>query len=904
MHKLFGWERFVKFGLFSGLATLAGAVAVGAGYIATASAIGGVQWEDVYDGSVSSAHYSNTPRQSWHHGNCTEEQGELETYGKIETTQLCVTRSASAALASFEQSGGGVQYALKKSTDTTFHHVTNLYAPAEPVLLSNNTLLTVSLSGMNSLKFISLEDIQLKLQNYDIQTGSTTYSRLYTVDESQAVLVRDSTGSGIFTRHIAASQNNRFAAVEVYGSGIALIDLLTGKVRLISKDRVASYGSVGDIVRMGVSNDGKKILVTSDMSKIHKLYLIDDFCGRDNMSGSSDIDEPCDSIDLTDSLGASLGSRVPFYVEFNEDSQNVSVLAWSLAQGNVTKLTVAPDANKKRLSYLALGDSYSSGEGDTERDSHGRKYYRSGTDVAENTSIGTPKNKCHISTRSYPYKLAVGMDLALDDPKQWDTVTCSGAVTWDIKAQGAADYKGQGDTLKNVDHDEFKKNALNRFTPGQQKQIAFVKKYKPRAVTLTIGGNDVGFGEKIKACATSEGINPFSTCSIATNDGRYGLGRQIINQYDNLFSIYTELRKASAGRTKIYVLGYPQFINGNEPASCGRNIGMLDAAERKMIHESVKYLNDVIQQAARAAGVKYIDIENSLAGGRLCDDGQRYVTGVAVANGELQDSFHPNARGHHEMAMAVWDSTSSESLLDYEVCAGSIRVNCPDANATKDSIATPSYFASVQPQLNTHYQQMTPGEHIKSSIMDIFLNPFSFKSNSIVNIVMRSEPTNLGSFTVNNDGSLEVSALIPGTLPAGYHTLIVTGESPDGEQVRYEQIVQVVGADPEDTDEDGTPDAQQACGPFMAVSGVDADNDGIDDACDPMIESVPAEPTPSVTPTPSPTPSPTVSPNPEPGSGSGNGSSILESVIDVIKQIIGVVVTVLTAIFKMFKFGW
>src|SRR5690606_5857361 len=60
-----------------------------------------------------------------------------------------------------------------------------------------------------------------------------------------------------------------------------------------------------------------------------------------------------------------------------------------------------------------------------------------------------------------------------------------------------------------------------------------------------------------------------------------------------------------------------------------------------------------------------------------------------------------------------------------------------------------------------------------------------------------------------------------------------------GEPIRYEQIILVRGSDPSDIDENGVFDSNQQCGPFIESSGVDADLDGIDDACDPEISEEP-----------------------------------------------------------------
>src|SRR5690606_6884992 len=108
-----------------------------------------------------------------------------------------------------------------------------------------------------------------------------------------------------------------------------------------------------------------------------------------------------------------------------------------------------------------------------------------------------------------------------------------------------------------------------------------------------------------------------------------------------------------------------------------------------------------------------------------------------------------------------------------------------------------------------------------------------------VEVILFSDPVNLGQYNVESDGSLNINVQIPPSVPAGYHTLVVKGETPSGEEIHYEQIILVKGGDPNDIDEDSTPDDQQPCGPFMAVSGVDEDLDGIDDACDPEIAEAP-----------------------------------------------------------------
>lgn len=490
------------------------------------------------------------------------------------------------------------------------------------------------------------------------------------------------------------------------------------------------------------------------------------------------------------------------------------------------------------LDYLALGDSYSSGEGDTERSSNGAKYYKTGTDIKGSDT--KPEEKCHVSTRSYPYILVKGMNLTSGAQRQWGTIACSGAETKDVSQveswwmKSSADYTGQNNRLEGFNVNDLKAKALNEFIPGRHHQIEFVKKYKPKVITLTMGGNDIGFADKVEQC-----IAGADTCRIATADGKASLASQIRNKYARLVSLYKELYEASGRQAKIYVLSYPQFVNNDKDASCGLNVGLLDADERETIYQGTTYLNSVIKQAAKAAGVKYVDIEDSLDGHRLCDDGEKYITGVVgwpvgIKN-DKNESYHPNAKGHFEMAMTIWDRVNSESLLDYDFC-GEGRNNCPDTAATEERIDVPEYFESIS-EKRSIYRRFMDFVTSKKGPTRIHTGSNVFMPHGSASIKMYSEPTDLGSYIVTESGSLDEYVIIPDSVPAGHHTVVISGETYSGEQIELEQVVLVLGPDPEDVDENSVPDSEQPCGPFVIVSGVDEDGDGIDDACDPMISA-------------------------------------------------------------------
>ena len=794
----------------------------------------------------------------------------------------------------FVSVGGDDKYYRVENISVGFEHSTTRLVPGTEKVIVREYADAVS------THFVYYSDFTRRL-NMNNET------QVYRWDRSDPDFVlKDELANNVRINEVGTSENGRWIAVEVYGVGLALFDSQELDTKLISKYR-PTYGQGRDpTIEMRVSNDGKYVAVAGQNVVPH-IIEVNEGCGdsvtSQNLAASTMIRD-CRERDLhTPIMNAVDNLSLQFvYPEFDNEGGQLTMRVRNSVTYEMYQITVtAPGyTSASQLDYLALGDSYSSGEGDTETNPAGEKYYRQGTDI-KGDSANIPEEKCHLSTRSYPYLLASGMSLgqASASGNRWQSVACGGATAWDVKERAYNKYLGQGDRLKGYDDAEsLKAIALNEYIPGRQKQIEFVKKYKPRVITLTIGGNDVGFGDKLKNCVRDPGI-----CDIV-DDKRDDIASEIRKQYKTLKDLYQELYLASGSQTKIYVLGYPNFINSDEHASCELNVGFLNQDERELIVNSVAYLNNVIEHAVNAAGFKYVDIENSLDGHKLCDDGEKYVTGITDPldwNGNSSESFHPNARGHQQMALAVWDnvwneqSGMGESLIDYDVCPDSDENSCPDDSATVDTIQVPEYFASVDSSKNIETKRMASSNQRKGSSMEIFMDKFTFAPGSMVQMTLHSDPIDLGEYNVDAQGSMHTSVSVPVEVPAGYHTIIATGTSYSGEQIEYQQVILVNGVNSSDVDEDGVPDEEDQC-LFIAPAGRDDDQDGIDDRCDLVIGEQPIvspSPTPSATPDPSPTPSP--SPAPDPGT-TNPVTIILDVIIKTIRNIVNLLI-------KIFSFG-
>lgn len=643
---------------------------------------------------------------------------------------------------------------------------------------------------------------------------------------------------------VGASENERWLAFEARGKGMMRLDLNNYNLTRFSTLRYSyEYGPYPwtDYV---ISNDGSQIIQMGDNTPAIAFNL-SEACGDSPTDQQIDdimnLANQCPSRHLNEFIGTkvdqfrygtnpefldSSGGSLKFYAKTTNDSNNV----WVTLN--------APNYNPpgSQLDYLALGDSYSSGEGDTETSETGQKYYLAGTDVEGDYANGIPREKCHQSWRAYPFLLS---DYYNIDPERFETVACSGALIGDIS--GTESYEGQargGGTdggsprLQGITNTiQFQEDSLEEFIPGRVRQLEFVEVYKPNSITVTMGGNDVGFGGKINDC-----VNPITgqgTCKWA-NTNKSLLGKQINGEFNDLVSLYGQLKRKSSLGVKVHVVGYPQIITDNDSVVCGANTGALNKDERVMISSSIEYMNDVIEAAAGKAGVNYIDIENSLLGSRLCEAPHPSVTGIAGFGS--QESFHPNHVGNALIAEAIKRQLGSESLLTHTHCPTYSQGDfCPDPNASPPPIHP--YFSSAMSgdTKQSRNVDLTKQTVAKNSPHNVKLGAFTLQPGSTASITLHSDPVSLGTVNIPDEGNINTAITIPENIPVGYHTIVVSGKTFSGEPIELTQTILVTGIDPDDLDENGISDTQQACGPFLEASGQDEDYDDIDDACDPEI---------------------------------------------------------------------
>ena len=255
--------------------------------------------------------------------------------------------------------------------------------------------------------------------------------------------------------------------------------------------------------------------------------------------------------------------------------------------------------------YYALGDSYSSGDGAPPY--QGAK-------------------KCYRSSNDYPYLLGAGTPTPV-------VIACAGAV------------------LANIDQ-----TVQFPWLPGTQLGQLQSSPRGNTLITLTIGGNDIGFSDEFIKCVFS-----FRSCTA----DRSKVSQAIIALQPRLVQVYRELRAAAPG-ADIIIVGYPLLLADPAIAHCHNPAVYfgLSGSEMQMIRDLASQLDTTIANAATQAGVFSAtqEVEQAFAGHEICTahESQEWINEIAGLNDALHDSFHPNSAGYQADARAI---DSARTLL-------------------------------------------------------------------------------------------------------------------------------------------------------------------------------------------------------------------------------------------------
>lgn len=513
----------------------------------------------------------------------------------------------------------------------------------------------------------------------------------------------------------------------------------------------------------------------------------------------------------------------------------------------------APGLDPNAQKYLALGDSFASGEG--------AYSYVEGTDIDE--------NKCHLSTASYPYRFlnagAVG---------EMHSLACAGAKMENVRKTGKGQHKVLEEGVGIID-------ANFNFIPGVGPQLAASESvgYVPTIVTISVSGNDIGFADKITECVLPQNLQ----ICFNTYGKRMSVAKEILGKHDELVQLYGEIKAAAAPNARVYAIGYPQIVEPRPGAICATNV-LFNDAEREMAYDLVTFFNAVIRHAAATADIQFVGVESAFGDHVLCGDGAKAVNGFVRGNdggvGPFKfvgkESYHPNDFGHKLLHERI--QTQTNNLTSAEVAEPSPMpdpANYPflaNMEPTNEPIAV-AKNARYLPAEDTVVQRGGP---LRLALSNIAL---ALKPNTTYAVELHSDPVQIGSVTTNGLGEISGEVVVPADTDPGLHSIHILGADENGESIDvYEYLY--VAASEVDFDGDGVLDADEPCG-IIEPSGVDYDQDGIDDICDPEIGQPPES-----DPTPAPEPDPEDSTEPDSTEPSGPIEAIVHKVVALIESVV------------------
>lgn len=256
------------------------------------------------------------------------------------------------------------------------------------------------------------------------------------------------------------------------------------------------------------------------------------------------------------------------------------------------------------LNYVALGDSFSSGEGV-------EPFY----EATERENI----NECHRSKKAYAELLDKDPEFSLNLTK---FVACSGAMTSNI--------------INTAQWDEG--SAQSAALAGAD------------VVTVSIGGNDVSFAPTITRClieASGMGNVP-GDCDDALDASEAQL-----NDLDVVLgNAFDKIKDEIGSQTEVYVVGYPHILPQQGTTFIPACSGIVFSGYGlSRIWNLTDSLNDVVFDEVLSAGNQfhYVDPTVEFSGHEICTS-DPYVNDLTIP---LAYSLHPNEKGQKAYAEAL-----------------------------------------------------------------------------------------------------------------------------------------------------------------------------------------------------------------------------------------------------------
>ena len=249
--------------------------------------------------------------------------------------------------------------------------------------------------------------------------------------------------------------------------------------------------------------------------------------------------------------------------------RSVTLIVGFVAAVGAAVFVATPADAASSVHYVALGDSYASGLGAG--------------------SLISSSGSCDRSTNA-----ASALWATAHAPASYTSVACAGATTTSLNS-----------------------SQLSALTASTT------------LVTVTIGGNDVGFANIMETCALDGTTQCVAAVQSAENFAQTTLPGRLDTTYNGI--------RSHAPNAHVVVLDYPVFYQ------LGTFCVGLSATSHSKIDEGINLLDGVISSAASRHGFTFGDVRSAFVGHQLCSGGTKWLHALNFT--DLNESYHPTAAG-------------------------------------------------------------------------------------------------------------------------------------------------------------------------------------------------------------------------------------------------------------------
>lgn len=146
-------------------------------------------------------------------------------------------------------------------------------------------------------------------------------------------------------------------------------------------------------------------------------------------------------------------------------------------------------------------------------------------------------------------------------------------------------------------------------------------------ITITIGGNDIGFATVIQSCVLGDDQKCLAQVAAAETAMTDVLPAKLDQTYQAI--------RQRAPEAKVVVVGYPRLF---ELGSCPTGLSI---RKRTALDHGADLLAGVIGEQAQAAGFAFADVRSSFDHHGVCS-GDKWIHGLTYP---LDESYHPTVLG-------------------------------------------------------------------------------------------------------------------------------------------------------------------------------------------------------------------------------------------------------------------